>query len=58
MNGITLEVSQATVISCISVALIGGFAGAYWGSGLKNLKQLKYVLAFVLMIAVVKLVLV
>ncbi len=56
MNGITLEVSQMTVVGCIAIAIIGGFAGAYWGSGLKNLKQLKYVLAFVLMIAVVKLI--
>lgn len=58
LNGISLEVSQFAVFSFIAVALIGGFAGAYWGSGLKSLKQLKFVLAFVLLIAVVKLVLV
>jgi uncharacterized protein len=40
----------------ITSALIGGFAGAYYGSNRFNQRQLKWVLAFVLMVASYKLI--
>jgi len=39
----------------VGVALVGGIAGAYYGSGKLNNKQLRYMLASVLLIASVKL---
>ncbi len=39
----------------IALAVLGGFAGSYWGSQLKNMQLLKYVLAGVLGVASIKL---
>lgn len=51
-SGITLEL---TSIVFVILALIGGFFGAYWGSQKFNNKHLRHMLAFVLIIASVKL---
>jgi|WetSurMetagenome_2_1015567.scaffolds.fasta_scaffold98252_2 uncharacterized protein len=40
----------------IGVAIIGGLAGAYWGSRLAAVKQMRYILALVLAIASFKLI--
>jgi uncharacterized membrane protein YfcA len=51
-SGITLEL---TSIVFVILALIGGFFGAYWGSQKFNNKLLRHMLAFVLIIASIKL---
>jgi len=40
----------------IGMAILGGFAGAYWGSRLAAVKQMRYILALVLAIASYKLI--
>jgi len=40
----------------IAIAIVGGLAGAYWGSRLAAVKQMRYILAFVLAIASYKLI--
>ncbi|MCT4623722.1 MAG: sulfite exporter TauE/SafE family protein, partial [Schleiferiaceae bacterium] len=52
MNGSSIE-PQAFLL--VGVALIGGFAGAMFGSGRLNNLQLRYMLALVLVVASVKL---
>ena len=52
LNGAQIN-PQSSVL--VVVALIGGIAGAYIGSGKMNNVQLRYALAFVLLIACVKL---
>lgn len=56
LNGINLEIDQWVLMSCVLLAVLGGITGAWWGSKIKDLKYLKYVLVFVLLTAVVKLV--
>jgi len=51
-NGVSLS-SQSFVL--VAIALVGGFFGSYYGSKKINNKSLRYVLAFVLIIASVKL---
>lgn len=52
-SGVKLE-SQSFVL--VAVALLGGFFGAYFGSKKMNTKVLRYILAFVLLLASVKLI--
>jgi uncharacterized membrane protein YfcA len=52
-SGVKLE-SQSFVL--VGVALLGGFLGAYFGSKKMNTKALRYILAFVLLLASVKLI--
>lgn len=56
IKGITITIDPLLIILCIAIAVLGGVAGAYWGSSNKNSKELKWVLALVLCIAVFKLV--
>lgn len=58
LNDIHLEINNVMLFTCIILAIVGGSAGAWWGSRYENLQHLKYVLAFVLLLAVVKLVVV
>lgn len=51
-NGITIA-SQSFIL--VAIALIGGFLGSYYGSKKLNNKVLRYLLAFVLIIASIKL---
>jgi uncharacterized membrane protein YfcA len=51
-NGVSLS-SQAFLL--VAIALVGGFFGSYYGSKKFNNKLLRYMLAFVLIIASVKL---
>jgi uncharacterized membrane protein YfcA len=57
MSGYLIKGSSINLQSfvLVGIALIGGTAGAYIGSGKMNNVQLRYMLAFVLMIASVKL---
>ena len=57
MSGYLLKGSSVSPQSfvLVGIALFGGVAGAYVGSGKMNNVQLRYMLAFVLMIASVKL---
>ncbi|CAG5077817.1 sulfite exporter TauE/SafE family protein [Parvicella tangerina] len=50
-----LETSLPELLTTVFLATIGGYFGSYWGSQLKHLKLLKYVLATVLGIASIKL---
>jgi uncharacterized membrane protein YfcA len=52
LNGSTIE-TQSFVL--VAIALTGGIAGAYYGSTKMNNVQLRYMLAFVLIIASLKL---
>ena len=40
----------------VGVAIIGGFLGSYWGSKKINEERLRYILAFVLVLASIKLI--
>ncbi|QXP59363.1 sulfite exporter TauE/SafE family protein [Olleya sp. HaHaR_3_96] len=51
-TGITLETN---IFILVAVAIIGAILGSYYGSKISNNKQLKYMLAFVLAIACLKL---
>ena len=57
MSGYLLKGSSVSPQSfvLVGIALVGGVAGAYVGSGKMNNVQLRYMLAFVLMIASAKL---
>ena len=57
MSGYLIKGSSVSSYSflLVGVALIGGIAGAYYGSGKMNNMQLRYMLAVVLIIASVKL---
>lgn len=50
-----MNLTTITLMSCIALSTIGGYAGSKWGSTIENIQGLKYVLAFVLVIACVKL---
>ena len=50
-----LSTSMDQLIIIILLATIGGFLGSYWGSKLKRIDVLKYVLASILVVASIKL---
>ncbi|WP_258105717.1 sulfite exporter TauE/SafE family protein [Marinoscillum sp. MHG1-6] len=56
--GISGNFETVNLVPYVSVALIGGFLGAYFGSFKWDLKLLKWCLSFVLMMASVKLILI
>lgn len=53
-KGSTLDVQS---FALVAIALVGGSIGAFYGSGKMNSRQLRYMLAFVLVIACIKLIL-
>lgn len=50
-----LSISTGYTLLIIGLAILGGFAGSLWGSQLKKVNQLKYVLVGVLLLASIKL---
>lgn len=53
--GLDFETPIEKLILLIALAVFGGFAGSYWGSKLKQIQTLKYLLAAVLGLASIKL---